>query len=179
MGQKIHPVGLRLGIIRGWESRWFQSKNFAELLGEDYKIRKYIQDHFRHASVARIEIERAQKVHVIVNTGKPGCRSKHPVADSRARHNFRQREASQAQLHRHALDPAAPHDENGRPFAASLQKGIVGHDHRRVTPSSLDGDRDRHVLAQESRHRIDLEPDVHGAALCIDAWRDEVDGRRE
>jgi len=72
MGQKIHPVGLRLGIIRGWESRWFQSKNFAELLGEDHKIRKYIQDHFRHASVSRIEIERAQKVHVIVNTGKPG-----------------------------------------------------------------------------------------------------------
>ena len=72
MGQKIHPIGFRVGIIRGWDSRWFQEKNYAEWLGEDYKIRKFIRSQLRHASISRIEIERANKTHVIVNTAKPG-----------------------------------------------------------------------------------------------------------
>jgi small subunit ribosomal protein S3 len=72
MGQKIHPIGLRVGIIRGWESRWFQERNQAEFILEDYKIRKFVNRQFRHASISGVEIERANKVHVIVNTGKPG-----------------------------------------------------------------------------------------------------------
>ena len=72
MGQKIHPIGLRVGIIRGWESRWFQERGLAELVLEDYKIRKFVNRQFRHASISGVEIERANKVHVIVNTGKPG-----------------------------------------------------------------------------------------------------------
>ena len=73
MGQKIHPIGFRVGIIRGWESRWFEVKKFGEYLKEDNKIRKYLRDYLRHAGISRIEIERATKrLHVIVNTGKPG-----------------------------------------------------------------------------------------------------------
>jgi small subunit ribosomal protein S3 len=72
MGQKIHPLGLRLGIIRGWDSRWFQEKNFADCIREDFQIRKFVLGQFRHAAISRIEIERANKVHVVVNTGKPG-----------------------------------------------------------------------------------------------------------
>lgn len=72
MGQKIHPLGLRLGIIRGWDSRWFREKNLAEWIQEDFQIRKFVLSQYRHASISRIEIERATKVHVIVNTGKPG-----------------------------------------------------------------------------------------------------------
>ncbi len=72
MGQKIHPIGFRVGIIRGWESRWFEDKNFGDWLYEDHKIRKFLQGHLRHAGVSRIEIERATRTHVIINTGKPG-----------------------------------------------------------------------------------------------------------
>lgn len=72
MGQKIHPLGLRLGIIRGWDSRWFQEKNLAEWIKEDYHVRRFVLAQYRNAAISRIEIERATKVHVIVNTGKPG-----------------------------------------------------------------------------------------------------------
>ena len=72
MGQKIHPIGLRLGVIRGWDSRWFTKKNFSDCLLEDYRIRQFVAAQFRHASISAVEIERANKVHVIVNTGKPG-----------------------------------------------------------------------------------------------------------
>ncbi|CAN0389878.1 unnamed protein product, partial [Phaeothamnion confervicola] len=72
MGQKINPTGFRIGIIRGWDSRWFTKKNFHECLLEDYRIRRFVSGQFRHASISAVEIERANKVHVIVNTGKPG-----------------------------------------------------------------------------------------------------------
>lgn len=72
MGQKIHPIGLRLGIIRGWDSRWFTKRNFHECILEDFRIRQFVGVQFRHASISGVEIERANKVHVIVNTGKPG-----------------------------------------------------------------------------------------------------------
>ena len=72
MGQKIHPIGFRIGIIRGWDSRWFTKKNFADCIYEDSRIRQFIGTQFKHASISAVEIERANKVHVIVNTGKPG-----------------------------------------------------------------------------------------------------------
>lgn len=72
MGQKIHPIGFRVGIIRGWESRWFEEKKFGDFLHEDHKIRKFLRDYLRHAGLSRIEIERANRTHVIINTGKPG-----------------------------------------------------------------------------------------------------------
>ncbi|MDO5295056.1 MAG: 30S ribosomal protein S3 [bacterium] len=72
MGQKINPVGLRVGIIRGWDSRWYQQKNYASWLHQDLKIRNYIMKTHRQAGITRVEIERANKVHVIINTAKPG-----------------------------------------------------------------------------------------------------------
>ncbi len=73
MGQKVNPVGLRLGIIRTWDSNWFDERNFAEKLSEDLKIRKYIRTRLQRASVSRIEIERTSKrITLTVHTARPG-----------------------------------------------------------------------------------------------------------
>ncbi len=73
MGQKIHPVGLRLGITRTWDSRWFEDKHYKEWLHEDVRIRNYFTRWMRPAAISRIEIERrSNQARVIVNTGKPG-----------------------------------------------------------------------------------------------------------
>jgi small subunit ribosomal protein S3 len=73
MGQKIHPVGLRIGITRTWDSRWFEKKNYASWLHEDVAIRKYFGRMTRAAAISRVEIERrANQARVIINTGKPG-----------------------------------------------------------------------------------------------------------
>ena len=73
MGQKIHPVGLRLGITRTWDSRWFEKKHYIEWLHEDVAIRNYFIKWMRSAAISKIEIERrANQARVIVNTAKPG-----------------------------------------------------------------------------------------------------------
>jgi small subunit ribosomal protein S3 len=73
MGQKVHPVGFRLGVIRTWDSRWFSQKNYATLLHEDIKIRKIVKERLMHAGVSRIEIERAgQKAKINIHTARPG-----------------------------------------------------------------------------------------------------------
>lgn len=73
MGQKINPIGLRVGIIRDWESKWYADKDYAVLLHEDLKIRKYIAKRLSEASVSKVEIERAaNRVNVSVHTAKPG-----------------------------------------------------------------------------------------------------------
>lgn len=73
MGQKVNPVGLRVGIIRDWESKWYAGKDFAALLHEDLKIRKFLEKKLADAAVSHIEIERAaNRVNVTVHTGKPG-----------------------------------------------------------------------------------------------------------
>jgi small subunit ribosomal protein S3 len=73
VGQKVNPVGLRIGIIRDWESRWYAEKDYADLLHEDIKIRKYIRNRFKDAAVSAIEIERAaNRVNITIHTAKPG-----------------------------------------------------------------------------------------------------------
>lgn len=73
MGQKINPVGLRVGVIRDWESKWFGGKDYAEYLHEDIEIREYIKGRLRDAAVSTIEIERAAKrVNISIYTAKPG-----------------------------------------------------------------------------------------------------------
>ncbi len=73
MGQKTHPVGMRLGIIKTWDSRWFAKKDFADLLEEDQRVRRYIRQKLQAASVSRIEIERTPKrVTVTIHTARPG-----------------------------------------------------------------------------------------------------------
>lgn len=73
MGQKVNPVGLRVGIIRDWESRWFAGKDFGDLLLEDVKIREYLKNKLKDSAVSHIEIERAaNRVNVTIHTAKPG-----------------------------------------------------------------------------------------------------------
>ncbi|MDR5683998.1 MAG: 30S ribosomal protein S3 [Armatimonadota bacterium] len=73
MGQKVHPVGLRLGIIRDWESRWYSEKSFADNLHEDLRLRKYIKQKLYRAGISRIEIERQSKaVKITVHAARPG-----------------------------------------------------------------------------------------------------------
>ncbi|MFF2444582.1 30S ribosomal protein S3 [Priestia megaterium] len=73
MGQKVNPVGLRVGIIRDWESRWFAGKDYADLLHEDLKVREYIAKRLNDAAVSKVEIERAaNRLNVTIHTAKPG-----------------------------------------------------------------------------------------------------------
>ena len=75
MGQKVHPKGLRLGVLYNWNSRWFFSnkKSYRESLVEDLKLRKALMDKFRYASITQIDIERAiNKVNIIMYSVKPG-----------------------------------------------------------------------------------------------------------
>jgi small subunit ribosomal protein S3 len=74
VGQKVNPVGLRVGVIRTWDSRWYaKGKQYQVNFQEDYKLRKFIKDKLKHAGVAKIEIERAaNKVKIIISTARPG-----------------------------------------------------------------------------------------------------------
>jgi small subunit ribosomal protein S3 len=73
MGQKINPIGLRLGINRTWDSRWFARKDYGTLLHEDLKLRKYLMNRLSQAGVARVVIERAaKKARVTIHTARPG-----------------------------------------------------------------------------------------------------------
>jgi small subunit ribosomal protein S3 len=73
VGQKVHPHGLRVGIIRDWDSKWYAEKDYADLLHEDLKVRGYIEERLKDASLSRVEIERAaNRVNVTVHTAKPG-----------------------------------------------------------------------------------------------------------
>ena len=73
MGQKVNPIGLRLGITRGWESTWYADKGYAKYLLEDQKIKKFLKKRLFHAGIARINVERTgEKVRVKLHTARPG-----------------------------------------------------------------------------------------------------------
>jgi small subunit ribosomal protein S3 len=73
MGQKVHPIGFRLGIVKPWKSRWYADRDFAKLLAEDETIRRYMHRRLNHASVSVVEIDRKpQKIVVTVHTARPG-----------------------------------------------------------------------------------------------------------
>ena len=73
MGQKVNPHGLRVGIIKDWDSRWYAEADFADNLVEDYEIRKYLKKRLYNSGVAKIEIERASdRLKIIIYTAKPG-----------------------------------------------------------------------------------------------------------
>ncbi len=73
MGQKVNPIGFRLGINKTWSSQWFAEKNYSELLHEDIKIKKYLKGKFYHAGISRIEIERAaDKAKINIHAARPG-----------------------------------------------------------------------------------------------------------
>jgi len=73
MGQKVHPRGFRLGVIEGWDSKWYAGREYATLLHEDIRIRQFIKRRLYHAGIAKVEIERAaNKAKVNVYTARPG-----------------------------------------------------------------------------------------------------------
>jgi len=74
MGQKVHPLGFRIGVTEDWSSRWYANKKlFRELLIEDHKIRQFIKDKYRFAGIPKVEIERTRKeVRVILHAARPG-----------------------------------------------------------------------------------------------------------
>lgn len=73
MGQKTHPIGLRLGIIRDWESNWYDERDFSKKLKEDLMLRKYIRQRLQNAGVSTIQIERTpQRITLTIHTARPG-----------------------------------------------------------------------------------------------------------
>ncbi|MEW6622248.1 MAG: 30S ribosomal protein S3 [Bacillota bacterium] len=73
MGQKVHPKGLRIGVIRQWDSKWYADKDYSELLHEDIKLRRFIKQKLYAAGISAVEIERAaNRLKVSVHTAKPG-----------------------------------------------------------------------------------------------------------
>lgn len=74
MGQKVHPIGFRIGITRDWESRWYaEKKDFGKYLKEDFNIRKFIKTNFSFAGIAKTEIERTEdELEVMIHTARPG-----------------------------------------------------------------------------------------------------------
>jgi small subunit ribosomal protein S3 len=73
MGQKTHPVGFRLGVVKQWKSRWYAEGNIADLIEQDEKIRNYLKARLGHAAISAVEIERKPgKIVVTINTGRPG-----------------------------------------------------------------------------------------------------------
>ena len=74
MGQKVHPTGIRLGIVKDWTSKWYaDSRNYADYLNKDLEVRAYLKKRLAHASVSRIQIERpARNAMITVHTARPG-----------------------------------------------------------------------------------------------------------
>lgn len=73
MGQKVHPIGFRLGVIRTWESRWYAEADYAKLLHEDIKLRNYLKKRLFHAGISKIELERAaNKTKIHIFAARPG-----------------------------------------------------------------------------------------------------------
>jgi small subunit ribosomal protein S3 len=73
LGQKVHPIGLRLGVIRTWDSTWFAKKEYANLVYEDAEIRRFLKEKLYHAGISRIEIARAaDRAKIRIHTARPG-----------------------------------------------------------------------------------------------------------
>lgn len=73
MGQKVNPIGFRLGVIKTWDSRWFSERNYKSLLHEDLKIKKFLKVKFFHAGISKVEIERAaDKAKIGIHAARPG-----------------------------------------------------------------------------------------------------------
>jgi len=73
LGQKVHPTGFRLGIVKTWESRWYADKKYAEYILEDYELRRFLKKKLQHAGIAKIEIERsAKRIKLRIYAARPG-----------------------------------------------------------------------------------------------------------
>jgi len=85
VGQKTHPLGFRLGVIKTWRSRWYAGKSYADTLHEDLRLRRYIKGRLQHSGVSRIEIERkADQIRIIIHTARPASSSARRAPRSRS-----------------------------------------------------------------------------------------------
>src|SRR5690625_6815971 len=99
MGQKTHPIGFRLGVIKPWKSRWYAESDFGKLLQEDETIRRYLSRRLSHASVADVEIDRKpQKIVVTIQTARPG-----DVIGKQGEEGRAEEHTSQLQSHDHLV----------------------------------------------------------------------------
>ena len=113
MGQKIKPIGLRVGINRTWDSRWYAGRNYGELLHQDIELRSYLMDRLKQAAISRVVIERpAGRARVTIHAGRPGLiigkkgqdieRLRTPVEEGRQRGQPEHRRGPQARDRRQA-----------------------------------------------------------------------------
>jgi len=73
LGQKVNPIGIRLGIIKTWDSRWYAGKDYSNFVIQDFKIRKYLKNRLKHAGISKIEIDRsAKRIRLRLFTARPG-----------------------------------------------------------------------------------------------------------
>ena len=73
MGQKVNPIGLRLGIVKTWESKWYSDKKYADYIQQDFELRNYVKKKLYHAGISRVEIERsAKRIRLRIYTARPG-----------------------------------------------------------------------------------------------------------
>jgi len=73
LGQKVNPIGIRLGIVKTWDSRWYAGKNYSDFIFEDFKLRKFVKKKLFHAGISKIEIERSsRRVRLKISTARPG-----------------------------------------------------------------------------------------------------------
>ncbi len=73
MGQKVHPKGFRMGVIRDWDSNWYADRDYTDLVHEDFKVRKHIKERFYAAGISRVEIQRTgTRMRITIHTAKPG-----------------------------------------------------------------------------------------------------------
>ncbi len=73
MGQKVNPIGIRLGIVKTWDSRWYAGKKYSDFIFEDFKLRKFVKKKLFHAGISKIEIERSsRRVRLKISTARPG-----------------------------------------------------------------------------------------------------------
>ena len=73
MGHKVNPIGLRLGIVKTWDSRWYAEKEYSKFLQEDIRLRRYIKHRLYHAGIAKVEIERTgNRAKITIRSARPG-----------------------------------------------------------------------------------------------------------
>ncbi|MEW6088522.1 MAG: 30S ribosomal protein S3 [bacterium] len=138
MGQKTHPLGLRLGIIKDWDSRWYAKKGYADLLHEDLRIRDTIKKKLHHAGIPKIRIERAsKKVKVDIFTARPGIIiGKQGVEVEKLRKDLQQLSGKQVTINIQEIkDPNQNAQLIAENIAAQIEKRIS---YRRAMKKSVD-----------------------------------------
>ena len=129
MGQKVHPIGFRLGVFRGWLGRWFARDSYGKLLMEDLKTRKYLEKRLKNAEISRVEIEKAgDNIRVIIFSGRPGV-----VIGKKGQEISNIREELSKLLGKKTIEVSVQEVKNPELDAMLVAKGIADQLERRVS----------------------------------------------